>query len=51
MTENKTILIKGVGVWEREKREKIWFFGSSFVCSGLMQTADNVDDSLEGKGE
>ena len=52
MTENKTILNKGGGgLRETEKEKSLIFWGLSFVYSGLMQTADNFDDSLEGKGE
>ena len=51
MTENKTILNKEGGLRKRKKGKSLIFWGLSFVYSGLMQTADNFDDSLEGKGE
>ena len=49
MTENKTPLNKGGGFWER-KKEKVWFFGVFPLCilySGLMQTADNFDETFD----
>ena len=48
MTENKTTLNRWAGQLERKK--SLIFLSLSFEYGELMQTDDNFDDSLKGKG-